>query len=234
MVTRRLFVSSVAATTLTGWSWGNSEADEAKALSAFLQARILDRPGLKLARPQEAETKSFGRFAVDYAIIPQFHDEMNVQFNEPFKKAVASSRGLITLTSLIQQRAELAAVRKSLDPIALALDAAEARANAAQATMKHPEPLKTTFAAAFTKSITQPVAAFRDVIPPARDVFDAGLKLADFAVKNEKHIKINGMLVETAKPELLKQLNALTADLQAQSSRLTEAQRKMQTAVRGA
>jgi Protein of unknown function (DUF3053) len=233
MNTRRLLVASVAATMLTGWSWGSSEADEAKALTEFLKNRIIDRHDLKLARPLEAEMKTFGRFGTDYAIIPQFHDEMNIQITEPFKKAVVSSRSMLTLDRLAKQRMDLATLRASLDPINLALIAAIARANAAREKFRHPEPLKSTFAAAFDKSITQPASAFRDVIPPARDLFDAGLKLADFVARNDKHIKISGIVVEARKPDVLKQLNTLIAELQHQSTRLAEAQRKLQTVVYG-
>jgi Protein of unknown function (DUF3053) len=227
MVTRRLFVLSAAATTLTGWSWG-SESNDAKALADFLKARIIDQPGVKFARPSAAEARSFGRFAADYAVIPQFHDELAAQFTEPFQKAVASARNFLAMDKLVKHRLDLATVRVSLDPITLALDAAVTKATTARAALNHPEPLKATFAAAYDKSVVQPITALREVLPVARSTFDAGLRLAGHMVSNEKFIKIKGVQIEVSNPDVLRQLNGLIAALQQQSTRLTEAERKLQ------
>jgi hypothetical protein len=232
MVTRRLFVSSAAATTLTGWGWG-SESDDAKALAEFLKARLVDQPALKSARPTAAEAKSFGRFAADYAVIPQFHDELSAQFTEPFQKAVASARAMLTVDKLVRHRLDLATVRVSLDPIGLALEAAVAKAAGARAAFNHPEPLKAAFAAAFDRSVTQSAAASREVLPVARSTCDAGLRLAGYMAGNEKFIKIKGVQVEVSNPDVLRQVNGLIMALQQQSARLIEAERKFQAASAG-
>ena len=41
----------------------NKEAEQRKAFTAFLQTRVLDKPGLRVPMPTEEEKASFGDYA---------------------------------------------------------------------------------------------------------------------------------------------------------------------------
>jgi hypothetical protein len=57
---------------------GESEPDQRKAFIGFLQTRIVDKPGVHIARPTDDEKKSFGPYSAHYAVILGFIDDIDL------------------------------------------------------------------------------------------------------------------------------------------------------------
>ena len=79
----------LAATVVTALvGCGDQAADQRKAFTAFLQTRIIDKPGIHVPQLSEDERKAFGPYVADYAIITTFHKVLN----EASRAATTSER----------------------------------------------------------------------------------------------------------------------------------------------
>ncbi len=86
---------------------GDDDAAQRKAFIAFLQTRIVDKPGIHVPHPTADESKAWGSYASQYAIITGFNDALSEHVTAPTSRAV--SRGAVTsLQDLIARRSDLA------------------------------------------------------------------------------------------------------------------------------
>jgi Protein of unknown function (DUF3053) len=205
---------------------GDDDKKSAEALSEFLKARVIERKVTVIARPNPDQIKSFGRFSADYDIILKFHSAMNEGVNEPSKKLMSGVR-LSSIDAVLKQKAELAQIRDTMQKLEPVARAALKEAEDARAKLNQPEPLKSIYATAFDKNVVQNANLFREVQPIMVETLNTGLELAEFVEKNKADIKINGSIIETAKPELLKQLSAILARLNAGGPKMVEIQNKL-------
>jgi Protein of unknown function (DUF3053) len=224
VLNRRIFICLSTAALLTACADTDQEA--AKALSEFLKARILDRPGIVIARPNQEQVKSFGRFAADYEIITRFHDEMNASAHAPSQKLMSSLR-LNSVEAVMKQRAEIAQLRDSMQKISETVDGTLKKATDARERLNHPEILKATYAAAFEKNVIQNASLFREIQPALLSTLDTAIEVADFVEKNKADIKITGMMIEVSKPEIQSRLNAILTKLNSQGPKLVDVQNRL-------
>ena len=91
----------------------DNEETQRNTFTTFLQTRILDKKGLHVPTLTEDEKKSFGVYADHYAVIANFHGEMDSTIKGPMMKAVRS--GMITSVSdLVTRRKDLAVIREGV------------------------------------------------------------------------------------------------------------------------
>jgi Protein of unknown function (DUF3053) len=222
----------IAALSLPLVACGDNEEKQAAELQRFLQARILDRQGAGVPRPNEEERKAFGRFATDYDIILTFNETMNASVNTRISDVIR--RGSFNRAQdFIDRKDDIATARDALKGMADAMDGALRQANESRAALKQPDSLKPVYDKAFERMITRPAEIMRDVFPAADGVFTQGLEFSDFLTANKADFKFNGAVVETSKPNLLTEFNRRAQALAQTGNGLLEAQRKLQAMVRG-
>ncbi len=219
-----LFLSFILAFALV--ACGDDDKKSAEALSEFLKVRVIERKATVIARPTPEQIKSFGRFASDYDIILKFHAAMNEGVNEPSKKLMSGVR-LNSIDAILKQKTELGQMLDNFQKFQPIADAALKQAEDARAKLNQPEPLKSTYTTAFEKNVVQNVKLFTEVRPVVVETLNVGIGLAEFVEKNKADIKINGTIIETGKPELLKQINGFLAKLNANGQKMSEVQNKL-------
>ncbi len=225
-----LFLAASGAFLLTGC--GASERSQAGALETFLRTRVLDRQGIAVPRPTPEERRSFGRFAADYDIILAFHDQMN-QTVIPRVGDVIRRGSFNRAQDFIDRRADIAAAQDTMRSMGGGVTTALATARAAKAKLDQPEPLKATYDKAFDKVVSQPADILQMVMPASDAIFTQGLAFSDFLKANQADFKFDGLVVETSRPDLLREFNERAQKLQASGETLLAAQRRLQIAIRG-
>jgi hypothetical protein len=211
---------------------GDSEATQRKAFIDFLQTRILDKPGLHVPKPNEEETKSFGDYAKDYAIITAFNEGMDKNISGRMREVVQT--GMIrSLDELVTRRGDIVAAMDGIKALRTALDDQLAKADAAHAGLKQPSDLKGVYDKAYERTVTLPANAFKDIFPAADSAFQAAQALANYLDQHRDAIKISGSSIQTSDPKLSTELNRLIGVLNGNGQAILDAQRKLQTLVQG-
>jgi hypothetical protein len=211
---------------------GNSEADQRKAFTEFLQTRILDRKGARVPQLTEENKKAFGDYAAHYAIITGFHDQMNASVGPGISKVLAAG-SMTSIGQVVSRKDDIVTARQTLVSLRTTLDTALADAEKAHAALKQPADLKIVYDKAFDKVVTAPTNAFRDIWPAVDSTFEDIIKFADFLSANSGKIKLNGPIAEVSDPKLLAQVNAQVAAMQKHSGDIQHAQRKLREVMYG-
>ncbi len=211
---------------------GDDDATQRKAFVAFLQTRIVDKPGIHVPHPTADETKAWGGYAQQYAIITGFNDELSQHVTAPMNQAIA--RGSITsLQDLVTRRADLVEVRRGMGMIRADLDKQFANAEAVHASLKQPPDLKPVFDAAYERDVAGPAHAFQTALPVADDAVAAAVDLGDFLVQHHDKIILQGAQVQVSDPALQRDLSARLSALNAKGQAAQSAQQRLQTLVEG-
>ncbi len=211
---------------------GNKEAEQRAAFIAFLQTRVLDKPGLRVPALTPEEKTVFGDYARHFAVITDFNEGMNQSVSQPMTQIMAKG-ALRSVADLAARRDDLKAAKDGLGGLRTALDQQTAKADAAHAQLKQPDDLKQVYDKAYDKTVTVPAATFKEVFPALDSVFDSALAIGDFLEKNKSKIQVSGATITVTDPAVQAELNKMLQQLNGQSSAINAAQRKMQTMVRG-
>lgn len=211
---------------------GNKEAEQRAAFIAFLQTRVLDKPGLRVPALTPEEKTAFGDYARHFAVITDFNEGMNRSVSQPMTQIMAKG-ALRSIADLATRRDDLKAAKDGLGSLRTALDQQTAKADAAHAQLKQPDDLKQVYDKAYDKTVTMPAATFKQVFPALDSVFDSALAIGDFLEKNKSKIQVVGSSVTVTDPAVQAELNKMLQQLNGQSSAINAAQQKMQAMVRG-
>ena len=211
---------------------GSKEAEQRTAFIGFLQARVLDKPGLRVPTPTADEKTSFGDYAQHYAVIADFNEGMNKSVSQPMGQVMAKG-ALRSIADLASRRDDLKAAKDGLGGLRTALDQELAKADAAHAKLKQPDDLKQVYDKAYEKTVSAPAATFKEVFPALDKVFDGALAVGDYLEQNKSKIQVSGSSVSVSDPAVQAQLNKMLQDLNGQSNAINAAQAKMQAMVRG-
>ena len=211
---------------------GDDDAAQRKAFVAFLQTRIVDKPGIHVPHPTADEIKAWGGYAQQYAIISGFNDELSQHVTAPMNQAM--SRGSITsLQDVVTRHADLVEVGRGIGEIRADLDKQFATAEAAHAALKQPSDLKPVFDAAYERDVAGPAHAFQAALPVAEDAIGAAVDLGDFLVQHHDKVILQGAQVQVSDPALQRDLNARLAAMNAKGQAAQSAQQRLQALVSG-
>ena len=211
---------------------GDDEASQRKAFIAFLQSRIVDKPGIHVARPTAEERKSWGDYAKHYDVIPAFNDALSERVSKPLQAAV--QRGAVrSLQDLLDRRTELQAAGQGVAELVAELDRQFAAAEAARAGLKEPADLATVYQAAYERDVAGPARAFREALPIAQDALAKSLALADLLAQNRARIKLDGALVQVADPALRQDVQGRMAAMNEAAQRAQAAQTRLRALITG-
>ncbi len=210
----------------------DSEPAQRRAFIAFLQARILDKPGLHVPHLTQEDEKSFGEYAKQYDIIIDFNDGLDRSVAKPMTEAI--NRGAVhSLDEVVTRHADFVAARDGVNQLRGAVDKQLAAADAAHAALKQPDDLKGVFDKAYERDVTIPAKAFDDIFPDLSQSLTAIVDLGDFLKQHKDAVKIEGTTLQTSDPALQPQLAALVAALSARNAAITAAQQQLRLVMNG-
>ena len=208
------------------------EPAERKAFIAFLQTRILDKPGVHVPHPSPEEARSFGDYAKQYAIITDFNDGLDRSVARPMAEAI--ERGAIhSLNEVVTRHADFVAARDGIAQLRGAIDKELAKADAAHAELKQPDDLKIVFDKAYERDVTIPAKAFEDIFPNLSQALTAIVDLGDFIAQHKDSVSIDGTALQTSDPALQPRLQALLNALVAKHEAIAKAQQNLRTVLNG-
>jgi Protein of unknown function (DUF3053) len=210
---------------------GDNEPEQRKAFMAFLQTRIIDRPGVHVPAPNGEDISSFGPYAAHYKVITDFVGDAGLMaMNKTMNDALPQLR---SFKDLIDKRAEVKIGGERLRETIKAADGKLAETEKAHAALKQPDDLKKVYDAAFDKVITKPMQSFHETTPIALDIIGAALKLADYMVAHADTVKIVGTSPQASDRKTQAEVNALAIALNANAPRMAEAQRRLRIVLQG-
>jgi hypothetical protein len=210
----------------------NDEPTERKAFIDFLQTRIIDKPGIHVPHLTAEETKSFGPYAEQYAIITNFNDGLDKSVAKPM--AAAIDRGAIrSLNDVVTRHADFVSARDGIGQLRQAIDQQLATADAAHAALKQPDDLKPVFDKAYERDVTIPAKAFTDIFPDLSQALTAIVDLGNFIDQHKDKITIDGPILRTSDPSLQPQLSALVNALTAKNEAINKAQEHLRVVMNG-
>lgn len=211
---------------------GNSDGEQRKAFVAFLQTRILDKPGMHVPQLTADERASFGHYADDYAVITDFNKTMTESVS-PKLTATMSAGSISSLQDIVTRRPQLETVKSSLGAMANVLRDDIARTDAAHAKLDQPAEVKPVYDKAYDRLVTQPAAAFQGIVPVMTDVLGQAIDLGGYIDAHRAAVKVSGSTVETNDPTVRSAINDRLRSLQASQQAVQSAQTKMQSVVYG-
>lgn len=229
-IPRRLLLAAAPCLALPGC--GDEEASQRKAFIAFLQSRIVDKPGIHVARPTADERKSWGDYAKHYDVITAFNDTLSERVSKPLQDAVQHG-AVRSLQDLLDRRTELQAASQGVGELAAELDRQFAAVKVARAGLTRLADLKAVYQAAYERDVADPARAFQEALPLARDALARSLALADLLAQNQARIKLDGALVQVANPALRQEVQTRMAAMNEAAQRTQAAQAKLRTLITG-
>jgi hypothetical protein len=230
---RRGAILSLVLITLSLAGCGDREADQRKAFIAFLQTRIIDKPGLHVPQLTEDESKSFGPYAEQYAIITTFHKVTN-EVVTPKMTAVLSKGAINSIGEMVARRDDLRIAKTALNEVAAALGTNLTQADEAHRKLNQPEELRIVFDKAYDRAVTAAAIGFKEVVPVADKFFSDALNLCDYIDQHKSQIKIAGAAFEVTDPATLKEVNEKLQTLQTDTKAIQTAYNKFRKLVYGA
>lgn len=210
---------------------GSSEPDQRAAFKQFLQTRVVDKPGVRVPHPTADESKSFGDYAAQYAVITDFSSEMDASI-KPLGNLVQKP-AVRSLNDVIAHRDDLKTVQSGLNDMGAQLKQSQAKADGAHTQLKQPEDLKVVYDKAYDKVVSVPATTFLQVLPQINAAMDSTLKVADYLDAHKAQIEINGPVVKVQDPKVQAELNTLLQDLNTQAKNVQQAQSRMQAVMLG-
>jgi hypothetical protein len=214
-------------------SCGDNEPAERKAFIEFLQTRIVDKPGVHVPKPTDADIKSFGPYAEQYKIITDFTaDPEMMAISQQMTQAIRAGAPR-SLQDVVSRQQDIQTIRESLAKMRAPLDQKFAAAEAARDALKQPPDLKTVFSAAFERDVGDPARAFQSALPIVDDALGGVLKVAAYINSHRDAVKINGSTIEVRDPKVQAELNGLLQGLNAKGQQLNEQQRKLHAMLSG-
>jgi hypothetical protein len=210
---------------------GDKEPEQRAAFTQFLQTRIVDKPGVRVPKLTDEEKQSFGDYTAHYAVITDFNAGMDASV-KPLS-GIMQKGAVRSLNDVVARRDDFKAVQASLNEMGAALQAQQAKADAARAQLKQPEDLKAVYDKAYEKTVSLPADTFRDTLPQLNATFDASLKIADYVAAHAGQIDRSGPIVKVQDPAVQAELNGLLQDLNAQAKNVQQAQTRMQAVMVG-
>jgi hypothetical protein len=214
-------------------SCGDNEPAERKAFIAFLQTYVLDKPGVHVPKPTDADLKSFGGYAEHYKVITNFTaDPEMMAVGKQMADAIQAGAPR-SLQEVLDRQQTVQTVRESLAKLRAPLDQKFAAAESARDALRQPPDLKTVFGAAFERDVGDPARAFRGALPAADEALESVQKIAAFINTHRNAVTISGSTVQVNDAKLRTELNSLLQGMNAKGKVLQEHQRQVRTVLTG-
>lgn len=229
---RRVFALALTLVLAAGLGACSSEATERKNFIEFLQTRIIDKPGLNVPRLTPQDEKALGEYTSHFAVIRDFNGALDSKVATPMRTIMAKGMPR-TIPELMSRRADLATMRSMSATLRTGIDAELSKADAARAALRQPDDLKPVYDKAYARTVTEPAAAVKEVLPAVEEVLVSAEKLAAHLDANKDSVKISGSTLQISDPKVLAEANVLMQQMGEKSNEIVAAQRRMSTLMTG-
>jgi len=232
-INRRLFaLAGVVIIALSTAGCFEREADQRKAFIAFLQTRIIDKPGLHIPILSEKEKADIGLYADQYYIMNGFHHRMNDAIGQDFARAMQIGNPR-SLEDLAKHRAIIPVMKNGMAKMKTALIKIEADADAAHKALKQPPDLKAVYDIAYGRMVTKPASVFRELFPVIEAMLPPIEELAAFLDEHRSTIQYRGGAPVTSDPATRQKLAALLLGAVKAAEASQEGKRKLREMAEG-
>jgi len=232
-VTRRVFAfASLLLVTLGTAACGDDEPKQRQAFMAFLQSRVLDRPGLHIPVMSDKDIADFGPYADHYRVLNGFHHRLDNTVSKDLQRAqqLGTPRSLEELRS---RRSAIPIVASAMAKLRAELDKAEGDADSARKALKQPPDLKAVYDKAYERMVERPARFFREMMPVVDAMLPAIGALAAFLDDNRDTIELKGNQTVVKSETVRAKLAALIADATKSAEAAADGQRRLRTLVEG-
>jgi hypothetical protein len=231
-LTRRAFaLTGVLMVALATAACGDGEAGQRKAFIAFLQTRIIDKPGVHVPSLTDDEKSSIGVYYDQYMLIGDFNREMNGILTGPYK--IAQTSAPRTMQELIARRTDVKAMAEAMARAGVDARTLLTDVNAKRAALKQPDDLKPIYAAAYERDVTAPAEAFLTTIPVAIEGMNKSLQLVAYLDAHRTTVKVNGTSIQASDGKTRAEVQSLLEAMNAQNQRLTAARERLRVVTTG-
>lgn len=190
--TRRLLtLAGVLSLTLTVAACFDNEPQQRRAFMAFLQTRIIDKPGLHIPIMSDKDVADFGPYAEHYRVMNGFHHKLDASISKDLGRLmqIGSPR---SLEDLRDHRDVIPVLKSGVASMNADLDKAESDADAAHKALKQPADLKAVYDVAYLRMVTSPARVFRELGPMIEGMLPAIEELAAYLDGHRDKITFRG------------------------------------------
>ena len=185
-----------------------NEPQQRQAFIAFLQTRIIDKPGLHIPIMSDKDIADFGSYADHYRVMSGFHHRLDASISKDLTQAMQISSPR-SLEDLRNHRDILPVLRDGMAHMKIDLDKAEAEADAAHTALKQPPDLKTVYDTAYQRMVTAPARVFRELVPMIETMLAPIDNLAAYLDEHRDSITFRAGSPVVNDPEIRDRLAAL-------------------------
>ena len=193
---------------------GDKEPEQRKAFIEFLQTRVLAKTQVAVPTLTDEETKAFGPYASDYALLTDYHKGMGNVFSASLGEVFAQFRGVNTVSSLMAKRDDLQKMAEqsaSWKPVLVKL---RADSESKHAALKQPDDLKVVYDQVWAKVIVAPGDAALQVATQVPEVLTLLVSQVDLLKQQGDKVTVSGNIVQFTDQKALDQYNAIQQKLQ--------------------
>lgn len=212
---------------------GDKEPEQRKAFIAFLQTRIVDKPGVHVPKLTDDEVSTFGPYAAHFNVIRGFTNNPEMENIAKQMQQVTQRVSLNSIQDLVNNRAALRSVKDDLGKLTVAMNSALANTMKERDGLKQPDDLRPVYDKAFEKDVLAPVRGFNETVPLVVDIADAALKLADYIDANRSKLTIQGKAVGGKDAKTQREVDNLVKNLSSQAPKFQDAQRRLRIVIQG-
>ena len=169
----------------------DNEPQQRRAFIAFLQTRIIDKPGLHIPIMSDKDVTDFGSYADHYRTMNGFHHKLDASISKDLTRAmqIGSPR---SLEDLRNHRDVLPVLKTGMANMKSELEEAEGEADASHRALKQPADLKAVYDIAYERMVTKPAKVFRELGPMIETMLPAIDELATYLDEHRDSIKFSG------------------------------------------
>lgn len=210
----------------------SAEPKERAAFIAFLQTRIVDKPGVHVPRLTPEEEKSFGDYSKHFAVITDYNKSMDAKVQQPLRDMMGKNMPN-TMADLMERRADVVALHKTSAQLRAVIDAEQAAAGTKRAALKQPEDLKPVYDKAYARTVSDPGNSFKEFLVVMEGMLTSAEKMADFLAAHKDQVKFSGITAQIDDQKVLDDANVLMKELGAKNAEVAQAQRKLTSMISG-
>jgi hypothetical protein len=186
----------------------DKEPEQRRAFIAFLQTRIINKPGLHIPILSDKEKTDIGPYADQYYVMNGFHHRLDASISKDLGRAMQIGNPR-SLEDLRDHRDILPVVRAGMKNMTAELDKAEAEANDARKKLKQPADLKAVYDIAYQRMVTGPASVFRELDSMIESMLPAIEALAAYLDEHRNVIEFRGGTPATKDTAVRNKLNSL-------------------------
>lgn len=207
---------------------GDKEPEQRKAFISFLQTRVVDKPELAIPQLTAEEKSAFGKYADDYAIITDFHKQLNETLVPALTPVFAGMSDINSIDKLLQKRDELNNLAKSSNDWQQKMAQLRKDADAKHAALKQPDDLKAVYDKAYDKTVVKPDVAAEKVFGLMPKILTLVVEKADIIKAQGNKAQVVGNSVQFSDQKTLDKYNQVQEQLQPLAGELIQASTELQ------